>query len=703
MDQGETTQLTTISHQAPVRLIPLRSTQILNQGRGAIAFLSNYGAGLLPGDVYHYDFHVQSNARLGILTQGNNRIYKQKQKKANHDNSSHQVTPQLSQTHMTALVDPHALLVVAPDPMTPYANSAYRQRQRILLHPSSSLCFIDWFTSGRFANGEQWQQEVLETSTEIFFHNGNAANEDPTLQGKNLTPVLVDSVAFLAKENFCNYGMDWGDWQCNAFVTIFLYGSQVGGVQRRCHIVQDMFVSAHTRVRDNDNTFKDDDHQVLSEKGENDNHHHQQREEEKEKELDNLRQGLSDHRVFLSLSKVETMAFMSTDPSGRNTSPLFVVRMAAMSNEDLYRVLNYCLRPLGSSQLSQGNIGGDGKSFFGWEFYKERMLASKSSAVAVVPLNTGVQRKCGIAGGMSSKGSFPNEDGTYAMEDPASLPEPATLQSSKSLMPTSGSTLAMLLLADSSLPTGSFAHSSGLEVAAQLGLLQTKQHVQNFVQTNVQSVLQLWGPVVRQVHDLCANSMRSLDDEVHASQPFDELSFKQQIHEINQRLHLAVVSNGPSCMASLDQGRSLLRVSLQLAEDHVQQQQKDSAQTIDYAKSKHYLRIQVRVSILNALNSLRSSSHGLHLASVFGASAAVFEIPIDHAGSLLGYCVARDTVSAAVRLNLIGPLSSVALLAYSQKFAVLGRVTDVPLSSCAPVLDTIQACHNALAVRLFRS
>lgn len=98
------------------------------------------------------------------------------------------------------------------------------------------------------------------------------------------------------------------------------------------------------------------------------------------------------------------------------------------------------------------------------------------------------------------------------------------------------------------------------------------------------------------------------------------------------------------------------------------------------------------------------------------------ELEAQETCELLGYCVARDVVSAAVRLNLIGPLASVGILSQAQAAAKEGIQTslekycssnkrtddngvDCPilLGGCAPVVEAIHPCHDLLAVRLFRT
>ena len=77
--------------------------------------------------------------------------------------------------------------------------------------------------------------------------------------------------------------------------------------------------------------------------------------------------------------------------------------------------------------------------------------------------------------------------------------------------------------------------------------------------------------------------------------------------------------------------------------------------------------------------------------------------------------MARDVVSAAVRLSLVGPLVSVPLLNRAQSAAEDGIQAVLPLlvdcrnnpmmaaAASSPIIEAVQPCHESLQVRLFRS
>jgi urease accessory protein len=191
-----------------------------------------------------------------------------------------------------------------------------------------------------------------------------------------------------------------------------------------------------------------------------------------------------------------------------------------------------------------------------------------------------------------------------------------------------------------------------------------------------QSTLELYTPTV-----IAANQVRTI----------------QEWRDVDHQLHLRLASNAPACRASLDQGRSLLRVGTKWRDEVTSLVEPDllgeMSQLFDH-DGYHF----------NASNST-----SCHLASVFGVVAALHGLNAAQACQLLGYCVARDLVSAAVRMNLLGPIAGVAVLGRAHRAALLGireGSSTVPTgasSSCAPLLDLIQPCHDLLATRLFRT
>ena len=79
-----------------------------------------------------------------------------------------------------------SLLVLLPDPVTPFAASHYTQEQHIDLSPGATLVAIDWMTAGRVSSGERWQftsyasRTWLRRDGRLILHDATLlSNDDP--------------------------------------------------------------------------------------------------------------------------------------------------------------------------------------------------------------------------------------------------------------------------------------------------------------------------------------------------------------------------------------------------------------------------------------------------------------------------------------------------------------------------------------------
>jgi urease accessory protein len=121
---------------------PLRLLHPRNSGSAAWAYAATYGGGLLGGDAIALDIHVNDGARALVSTQASTKVYR-----------SHLAASQ----RLRARAGADTLLVLLPDPVTPFARSQYAQEQRIDLAPTATLVAVDWMTAGRVNSGERWQ------------------------------------------------------------------------------------------------------------------------------------------------------------------------------------------------------------------------------------------------------------------------------------------------------------------------------------------------------------------------------------------------------------------------------------------------------------------------------------------------------------------------------------------------------------------
>jgi urease accessory protein UreH/urease accessory protein UreF len=625
------TRLTHVSHRAPTRLLPLTGSSLLEASGKAQCALSNYGGGMVQGDESIVTLLVEEGASLGVTTQGPNRIYK-----GRADAKNATPTSKMCKTVVTATVGDRGFLVLAPDPTVLFARSNYEQLTELRLQtPASSCIAMDWFAAGRVQNGEEWSLDSFSTTTKIYCGNEEGTYSDP--------PILVDRIrlptqsqANSSSSSETQYSTNF--WGSQTLCSIILAGPQSLPVVHQLQAWSSQLTAQVTSVR---NLHKDsnatDGIIPTSSLGPN---------------------------VIVSVSEVQP-------------DQLYVARIAAQSNEDVYRVLHDSLLPLD----------------FGVPFYKDR-VASSVTLSRTQKISTASETPA-ITTAMSTHPGPTPEDTPLVQASGALFPrisngieeQNTTTQSTVQIsrndnMMTDQNLWSAFVMMDSCLPTGSFAHSSGIEVAQQFGFLQDDDHVEAYVTAATHSALQLATPyMVAGMKAATANA--------------DDLTTAWQ--ELDQSVHSLMVSNSPACQASMDQGRGLLRVALAWSQKQRLQQQSPTNRDA-YTKLR---------SIQNTL----AHQHG-HLAPLFGIVTPLL-LGISNpqiARQMLAYSMARDMVSAAVRLNVIGPLASIGILDRIHRSQQREHETWTgssssldDASSSTPILDVLHPCHDLLAVRLFRT
>jgi urease accessory protein len=211
----------------------------------------------------------------------------------------------------------------------------------------------------------------------------------------------------------------------------------------------------------------------------------------------------------------------------------------------------------------------------------------------------------------------------------------------------------LLQLADSTFPTGGFAHSSGLEAAAQLGEVSEGDvgawAAQTIWQTGFFSL-----PFVGAAHD-----------------------DPRELSALDRRCD-SLLNNPIANRASRRQGRAFMAACSE-------------------AFSLRRLRRWADAEDLS-----------LHHAPAVGAAAAELGTTRLDAQRLYLFTSLRSGLSAAVRLGLTGPLESQRLQAglSSTLDAALARCGDIPVEDAAqtaPILDLVQGAQDRLYSRLFQS
>jgi len=153
------TAVTRCHSPAPIKLLtPDR------RGDAAWVYVSSYGGGLVAGDRLALNMHLAPGAVGVLTTQASTKVY-------------HRQGDRRAAQLLNAEVSEGAVLLVAPDPVTCFADADYEQRQVFDLDPGASLLVLDWFTAGRLAMGERWAF-ARYFSENIVRVNGNAVALD---------------------------------------------------------------------------------------------------------------------------------------------------------------------------------------------------------------------------------------------------------------------------------------------------------------------------------------------------------------------------------------------------------------------------------------------------------------------------------------------------------------------------------------------
>ncbi|KAF1940920.1 hypothetical protein EJ02DRAFT_405524, partial [Clathrospora elynae] len=248
---------------------------------------------------------------------------------------------------------------------------------------------------------------------------------------------------------------------------------------------------------------------------------------------------------------------------------------------------------------------------------------------------------------------------------------------------------ALLLLADSALPLGSFAFSSGLESylahhkpsppsASQVPAFQT------FLRLSLSTLASTALPYVLAGYR-SPEEIGRLDNDLDASTPCT----------VARR-------------ASIAQGRALLAVwdrSFKTQYQTTQSNPQPSAANVPTAS-------EAAIKALTAFSlALRTSPHAnAHLAPLWGLVTSILAVPLQQSAYLFLFSHARTVVSAAVRASVMGPYQAQAVLASGELQERIRGLVDEgwnkgveDAGQCVPVMDLWVGRHEKLYSRIFNS
>jgi len=214
----------------------------------------------------------------------------------------------------------------------------------------------------------------------------------------------------------------------------------------------------------------------------------------------------------------------------------------------------------------------------------------------------------------------------------------------------------VLQLADSGFPTGGFAHSGGLEAAMQQGEVRGREGLERFVRELLwqtgHGVLPLLSEAWRE-----PSLLESLDARAEA-----------------------FLTNHVANRASRTQGRAFLDTCARIFPEPVEPLRR----------------------------SARAAGLRYHHAPLFGAVLRALDIELPDAQQLALSLPLRGTLSAAVRLGIVGTHESHQL--QNQCAPLLDEVLEAcaglgleSLSQTSPLVDLLGSTHDRLYSRLFQS
>ena len=245
-------------------------------------------------------------------------------------------------------------------------------------------------------------------------------------------------------------------------------------------------------------------------------------------------------------------------------------------------------------------------------------------------------------------------------------------------------------LIDPLLPTGGFAHSQGLEAAAHAGLVaggderlgrrgaeETGWDVVAFARECVANAASQSLPFVeaaRRVFGALRERAEEPSPRGGKRNAFSEADGKADgdavaravdaFVALDRRLAARLVGNAAATRASAATGAALLRAAIAAFGRPPPETRTIAATAAEDDDEDAFFPEPLVEALRRAKAATRSEKRretrlpGAHLAVVFGAVAGAAGFSARHAARIFCYLTLRDTLSAATRLNLVGPLAA---------------------------------------------
>lgn len=142
------------------------------------AVLSSYGGGLVAGDCARLRVRCGREAKLFLGTQAFTKVYKATDGK-------------VARQELAGHIEAGACVVSLPDPVVPYADSAFVQEQVWHLDAGAALVLLDGGTAGRGERGEQFHYSSYTSNISIYLESELVLAERLHLRPKQQIPNRV--------------------------------------------------------------------------------------------------------------------------------------------------------------------------------------------------------------------------------------------------------------------------------------------------------------------------------------------------------------------------------------------------------------------------------------------------------------------------------------------------------------------------------